>query len=183
VAFDFAALNAVRHSRNRQEPHAGPAATPAASSTAAKAAIVHRVIHKGVGVVVAAVAGCVDSGGCWKGGMPELGTKGNGVGLDIALGTAGTIFELVALWRGMKLGYVAPVVSGASDALLFYWAGKQGQLFGASKRKKDAEVTGSPTETGFNYALPDGRRGAAAASASSSTGQFAYDPLHGFAAQ
>lgn len=180
MAFDFAALNAVRHSRNRQEPHQGPASAPAAGSGAAKSAIVHRVIHKAVGMGVAAMAGAVDAGGFWKGGMPEIGSKGSGVGLDILAGVGGSVFEMIALWRGMKLGYVAPVVSGASDGLLFYWSGKQGQLWGNSKRV--ASAAPATAESGFDYALPDGRRRAPGAPApSTATGVFAYDPMNGFA--
>lgn len=187
MSFDFAALNAVRH-RNRQEPHTGPAASPAAGSGAAKSAIVHRVIHKGVGMAVATLAGAVDAGGVFAGGMVELGTKGSGVGLDIAIGVGGSLFELFSLWRGMKLGYVAPVVSGATDGLLFYWAGKQGQLWGASKRQADKRGKGASdwgpgvagTDTGFDYALPDGRRRQAGAPVATASGVFAYDPLNGF---
>jgi hypothetical protein len=171
--YDFAALNAVRHHRshNRQEAH-----VPAAGSGGAKTAIMHRGIHKVTGMVVAALAGAVDSGGFWKGGMPEIGAKGSGIGMDILGGFLGSGFELFALWRGMHLGYAAPVISGASDALLFYWSGKQGQLWGASKRAKETSTTG----TGFDYALPDGRRNPAHHAPST---QFSYDPLHGFAAQ
>jgi hypothetical protein len=186
MAFDFAALNAVRHHRNRQEPHTGPAASPAAGSGAAKSAIVHRVIHKGVGMFVAATAGAIDAGGFWAGGMPEIGSKGSGVGLDILAGVGGSVFELFSLWRGMKLGYIAPVVSGATDGFLFYWAGKQGQLFGASKRRTAGTAKGETwgpgvsgeTGTGFDYALPDGRRRPAAPAATN--GVFAYDPMNGF---
>lgn len=178
MAYDFAALNAIRHSRSRnyQEPHVAPA-----GSAGAKAELIHRGIHKVTGMVVAGLAGAMDSGGFWKGGMPELGTKGSGIGLDIAAGVGGSIFELIALWRGMKLGYGAPVISGASDALLFYWSGKQGQLWGASKRKAGGTTSeGAPaTETGFDYALPSGERRAPAAPATQ-TGVFAFDPLNGF---
>jgi len=184
VAYDFAALNAIRHSRSRnlQEPHVAPA-----GSASAKAELIHRGVHKVTGMVVAGLAGAIDSGGFWKGGMPEIGSKGSGIGLDILGGVGGSIFELIALWRGMKLGYGAPVISGASDALLFYWSGKQGQLWGASKRKGGAATEGAPgaetgAETGFDYALPSGQRNAPSPPASAST-QFAYDPLHGFAAQ
>jgi hypothetical protein len=173
---DFSSLNALRH-RNRQEPHTGPASTPAPASSAAKDAIYHRLLHKGVGVAVAAVAGAVDAGGFWKGGMPAIGSKGTDAGLDIVLGTAGSIFELFSLWRGMRLGYFAPVVSGASDGLLFYWSGKQGQLWGASKRASTAGVAG--VDTGFDYALPQGGHRPAPPGAS----QYVYDPLHGFGAQ
>jgi hypothetical protein len=177
VAYDFAALNAVRHSRrNRQETHVAPA-----GSAGAKAEVVHRVIHKGVGMVVAGLAGAIDSGAFWKGGMPEIGPAGNGVGLDILGGFGGSVFELVALWRGMKLGYAAPVVSGASDALLFYWSGKQGQLYGAKKRAAGAAST-TGTGTGFDYALPSGQRNPPAHQAGQPA-HYVFDPLHGFAAQ
>lgn len=180
MAFDFAALNAVRHHRrNRDEVHTGPASTPAAGSKAASSAIVHRIVHKGTGIAVAALAGAVDAGGFWAGGMPEIGSKGSGVGIDILGGFLGSAAELFLLWRGTQLGYGAPVLSGASDALLFYWSGKQGQLWGASKRKTSTAGTAG-TETGFDYALPEGRR---TPPVTAQQGQFAYDPLHGFAAQ
>jgi len=181
VAFDFAALNAVRHHRNRQDVHQGPASTPAAGSKAASSAIVHRVIHKGAGMVVAAVAGAVDAGGFWAGGMPEIGSAGSGVGLDILGGLLGSGAELFLLWRGTQLGYGAPVLSGAADALLFYYAGKQGQLWGATKRKGASAAGTAGTGTGFDYALPEGRRTPPAPTQQAQT--FAYDPLSGFAAQ
>ena len=180
MAFDFAALNAVRH-HNRQDPHTGPASTPTAGSKAATSAIVHRVIHKVTGGVVAAMAGAIDAGGFWAGGMPEIGSKGSGMGLDIIGGSLGSVAELFLLWKGKNLGYGAPVLSGATDALLFYWSGKQGQLWGASKRKTSVTGTAGDTSTGFDYALPEGRRTPAVSTATNT--QYAYDPLHGFAAQ
>jgi hypothetical protein len=187
MSFDFAALNALRHHRrsNRAEVHVA-----AAGSSEAQSTVINRVIHKGVGMVVAATAGAIDSGGLWKGGMPEIGSKGSGVGLDVLGGLGLSVFELIAIWRGMHLGYAAPVVSGGGDGLLFYWSGKQGQLWGAAKKLKDAApatkgaAQGQGAATGFDYALPDGRRSQVQTpQAVGQTAGFAYDPLHGFSAQ
>lgn len=127
--WDLSSLNAARHRRHRRHHHRAEGTSRAVRDV---------LVPTAAASAATAVWGFVDA----YRGMPQVG----GIDLDLVVGGVGTLFNLYSKMKGRSLPGGAlgtAAVEGVSIGSFCYWAGKQGNLYGAKKRQDEKASLGA----------------------------------------